>query len=313
MGINSITSDNSNFIFEDDYLSYYYGFKSTKSEDEEINISYNKKSYLEDEKNIKIEELKNNIEKKIRITVSFEWDQGGNNVYVTGNFCNWKQFFLMRKENNGKFKLNLSLPKGIYQYKFKVDEEWKYNDKYPTCNENGNINNYVDTTNLEIETKNIEERTTTGNSSNITENNEISKHSKKLFKSRNYSYLKKKIYSNYIPNKDELKDKIPKLPIQYKSCININLSSKQNNIGNNKFIKIHEKNILSDNISFKKIQSINHEQIDHLNINNKQFKKDNRIYINNICSVSSRYRQKFTTFVYYKPNKIIKNRFNQNC
>ena len=125
-------------------------------------------------------------------------------------------------------------------------------------------------------------------------------------KSKNYSYLRQRIYSNYIPNKDELKNKIPKLPIQYKSCININLSSKQNSIGNNKFIKIHEKNILSDNISFKNIQNVNHELIDHLNINNNQFKKNNRIHECNIYSVSSRYRQKFTTFVYYKPNKIDK-------
>lgn len=57
------------------------------------------------------------------------------------------------------------------------------------------------------------------------------------------SYLKQKIYSNYISNKDELKEKIPELPIQYKSCININLFSNQNNIGNNKFIQIKEQNI----------------------------------------------------------------------
>ena len=103
MGVNSIESDNSNFIFEDDNLSFYYGFKTNKYEEVEINKSYDKKSYLEDEKNIKVEELNNKLEKKIRITVSFEWDQGGNNVYVTGNFCNWKQFFLMRKEKNVKF------------------------------------------------------------------------------------------------------------------------------------------------------------------------------------------------------------------
>ena len=309
MGIDSVAEDNSNIFFEDDNLSYYYGFKSSKSE-EEISINYDKKDYLEDERDN--EESHNNIEKKKLIPVIFEWEQGGNNVYVTGNFCNWKQFFLMVKEKDGKFKLNINLPKGIYQYKFKVDGEWKYNDKYPTYNENGIINNYIDTTNLDKEAKNIEEKTTTGNSSNLTENHELSKYSKKFFvKSKNYSYLKQKVYSNYIPNKDELKDKIPELPIQYKSCININLFSKQNSIGNNKFIKIQEKNILSDNISFKKIENVYHEQINHLNINNKQFQNSNRIYKNIICSISSRYRQKYTTFVYYKPNKNIKNRFNK--
>ena len=68
-----------------------------------------------------------------------------------------------------------------------------YNNKY----ENGIINN------LDKEAKNIEEKTTTGNSSNLTENHELSKYSKKFFvKSKNYSYLKQKVYSNYIPNKD---------------------------------------------------------------------------------------------------------------
>lgn len=305
MGINS-SSDISDLYFEDENLSYYYGFKSTKSEDD-FNIVNENKNDIDDDA---IGQIVTNKEKKIKIPVFFEWDQGGNSVYVTGNFCNWQQFFLMKKEKNGTFYLNLNLPKGIYQYKYKVDDEWKYNDKYPTCNENGFVNNYIDTTNSEYISKNIEEGTTTGNSS-ILENNEISKISKKsknefskiskksLIKSKNDSFLKhKKIYSNYMPNKDELKENIPELPIQYKSCININLHSNQNKIGDNKYIKIHEKNILSDNISFKKISVIDHEQINHLNLNKKQFNKNNKIIIS---SISSNYRYKYTTFVYYKP------------
>lgn len=305
MGINS-SSDISDLYFEDENLSYYYGFKSTKSEDD-FNIVNENKNYIDDDA---IGQIVTNKEKKVKIPVFFEWDKGGNSVYVTGNFCNWQQFFLMKKEKNGTFYLNLNLPKGIYQYKYKVDDEWKYNDKYPTCNENGFVNNYIDTTNSEYISKNIEEGTTTGNSSTL-ENNEISKISKKsknefskiskksLVKSKNDSFLKhKKIYSNYMPNKDELKENIPELPIQYKSCININLHSNQNKIGDNKYIKIHEKNILSDNISFKKISVIDHEQINHLNLNKKQFNKNNKIIIS---SISSNYRYKYTTFVYYKP------------
>ena len=181
----------------------------------------------------------------------------------------------------------------------------KYNDKYPTCNDNGNINNYMDISNMEIENKTVEERISTGNSSNITENNDIRKSSKKFYdKSKNFSYLKQKIYSNYFPSKNELKEKIPELPIQYKSCINMNLFSKQNSIGNTNFIKIRENNILSDNISFKNIENISHGQINHLNVNNKQFQNNNNNRNNKkiICSVSSRYRNKYTTFVYYKTN-----------
>jgi 5'-AMP-activated protein kinase regulatory beta subunit len=42
------------------------------------------------------------------------------------------------------------LPKGIYYYKFIVDGEWKFSPDDPhTPDENGNINNYIDTTQME--------------------------------------------------------------------------------------------------------------------------------------------------------------------
>ena len=304
MGINS-SDENSHFIYDDDNFSYYYGFKSKNSEDDFYTKEENK-NYLEDETITQKDESNTNAEKKIMIPVTFEWDKGGNNVYLTGSFCNWKQFFLMKKEGDGKFILNLNLPKGTYQYKFKIDEEWKYNDKYPIYKENGIINNILDITNSENTIKNLEDKTTTAGISSNTENNEFSKISKKsLAKSKNTSYLKQKIYSNYIPNRDELKENIPELPIQYKSCININLYSNQNKIGNKKFIFIKEKNILSDNIAFKNIGIIYHDQVNHLNLNNKQFISNNNKYKNKniITSVSSRFRDKYTTFVYYKPNK----------
>ena len=150
MGLDS-SSDNSNFTFGDENLSIYYGFQSNKSEDDSIRKENNNK--LEEETIGQKGETNIIPEIKIRIPVTFEWDKGGNNVYVTGNFCNWNQFFLMKKDKKGKFNLKLNLPKGIYQYKFKVDEEWEYNDKFPTCNENGIINNYIDTNNLWNEPK----------------------------------------------------------------------------------------------------------------------------------------------------------------
>ena len=142
MGLDSSTN-NSNFAFGDENLSVYYGFQSSKSEDDSIKKE-NDNNNLEEETIGQTGESNIIPEKKIRIPVTFEWDKGGNNVYVTGNFCNWNQFFLMKKDKDGKVNLKLNLPKGIYQYKFKVDEEWEYNDKFPTCNENGIINNYID-------------------------------------------------------------------------------------------------------------------------------------------------------------------------
>ena len=49
-----------------------------------------------------------------------------------------------------EFKYILKLPKGIYYYKFIVDGEWKFSPDDPhTPDENGNINNYIDTTQME--------------------------------------------------------------------------------------------------------------------------------------------------------------------
>ena len=62
-------------------------------------------------------------------------------------------------------------------------------------------------------------------------------------------------------------------------------------------MQLHEKNILSDNISYKKIDIVPNTDIDHLNIKHLQ----NNENINFISSVPIRYRHKYTTFVYYKP------------
>jgi len=293
MGTNSITNDqNSIFLFDDDNISLYYGLITNKSEteEEEQNIDNIKNIFLEEkEKNKKPKSNISGVE-TLKVPVTFEWDGGGNNVYVTGNFCNWKQFFLMKKEENGKFILNLNLPKGKYQYKFKVDEIWKFNDKFPTINENGNINNIIDTTNLEINYEKMEGKATRANTSN-NENNENSKSKKYLSKSKNNSFVRQKLYSNYIPKKDEFQGKVTHITFKSKSCLNFS----KNKIGNNKYIEIQEKNILSDNNSYKNIAIVPNTDIDHLNIKN-------RINNNNIISsVPIRYRRKYTTFVYYKP------------
>ena len=303
MGTNSITNEqNSIFLFDDDNISLYYGLITNKSEteEEEQNMDNIKNIFLEEkEKNKKPKSNISGVE-TLKVPVTFEWDGGGNNVYVTGNFCNWKQFFLMKKDENGKFILNLNLPKGKYQYKFKVDEIWKFNDKFPTINENGNINNIIDTTNLEINYENMEGKATRANTSN-NENNENSKSKKYLSKSKNNSFVRQKLYSNYIPKKDEFQGKVTHITFKSKSCLNFS----KNKIGDNKYIEIQEKNILSDNNSYKKIAIVPNTDIDHLNIKN-------RINNNNIISsVPIRYRRKYTTFVYYKPidNKNYNNKY----
>jgi hypothetical protein len=308
MGVDNSCENSNQYLFEEDEISDYDGLKSNASEEKEEEDEYIDFSKLnfDSEQTHKIKELSNATSEKIeKIPITFEWDNGGNTVYVTGSFCNWKQDFLMKKEKFNRFLLTLNLPKGYHQYKFKVDNEWKYNEKFPTCDDGGNINNYLDTTNWEITVNKTDEGTTIY-STNITDN-DLSKLSK-MFKeqSKNSAYFKMKRYSDYIPNKDEFSEKIPEIPNHYQNNMNINLLTNQNNLGNTHFLKISENNIMSDNIAFKNIVNIYHEQTNHLrtNINNKE-KNDNIDDDNKpiICSISSRYRLKFTTFVYYNTQK----------
>jgi len=45
--------------------------------------------------------------KDFKIPTLFEWNDGGNVVYITGNFSNWTQWFMMNKIDKNKFQLNL--------------------------------------------------------------------------------------------------------------------------------------------------------------------------------------------------------------
>jgi hypothetical protein len=286
MGTDETSSKKNDSFYENDLnnVNDFYGLKSSSKID---NVSF------KDEENDSLsrKELYSKTSGYNAIfPTTFEWDNGGNSVFVTGSFCQWKQFFLMKKDSSKNFVLNLNLPRGIHQYKFKVDGEWKYNPKFPICNDGGNINNYLDTTNLEITIKTNDEGIT-AISTNITENNnDPSKASKKY--SKNLLKVNSELSQNQ--NQNEFFDKITTVPIHFKNTMNLDLITNQNNIGIKKYMSIKEKNVLSDNLSFKKINTAPIEQINHLNSKNLENQSI-------ICAVSSRFRYKFTTFVYYKP------------
>lgn len=194
----------------------------------------------------------------------------------------------MKKNQQGSFILTINLPRGNHEYKFKVDNQWRFNEKYPTCNNSGNINNYLDTTKWEITVINTEEGATAPSSNATTDNEQSNKNLEK-----DACKLIMKRYSNYIPSKEIFSEKIPDSPDNYKMNENINLLSNQKYIGNKNFLEISD---LSGEIDYKNIKNVHHEQINHLLSNNdkKQSKK------NTLCSITARYRHKYTTFVYYK-------------
>ncbi|KAG0228127.1 hypothetical protein BGW41_003538 [Actinomortierella wolfii] len=72
------------------------------------------------------------------------WTQGGNNVYVTGTFNNWKQKVRLNKSTND-FSTILNLPPGTHRIKFIVDDEWKCSTELSAATDaEGNLVNFLE-------------------------------------------------------------------------------------------------------------------------------------------------------------------------
>jgi hypothetical protein len=93
--------ENSEIDFENlkDSLSSYKGIKTIKDSDIDMIKEVSTKDGTE------CQTISDNIElKDLKIPTLFEWKEGGENVYVAGNFSNWSQWHMMNKINN-KFEL----------------------------------------------------------------------------------------------------------------------------------------------------------------------------------------------------------------
>jgi hypothetical protein len=292
-----VERNNSLLSFEEDLLDYN-GIKTSEENLEENELNY------EDIDSYSNNNIKNNNNKidVNKIPITFEWESGGNSVYLTGNFCNWEQFFLMEKKPNGKHTVTLHLNKGFIQYKFKVDNEWKCNENYPTIVDNGNKNNFIDTTNWEIS---AEEETT--NSTTELSYRDNSKSYNKSFLTNATLTNSQNEYGNHFPKIEEMNENCSKSPEQYKNKINFDENIKKINVIN--FNNYIDNNMFGENDSYKIIKPINHELLNHMtykNSNDTKEKNDDDDDINNIntnttvCSIVARHRLKFTTFVYYK-------------
>lgn len=256
--------------------------------------------------------------KQKRFATVFQWDGDGKNVYLTGSFCDWHQFFEMEKcedpENNknNKFLLTLFLPKGEYQYKFKIDEQWKCNSNFPTCSDkNGNINNIIDLTKKlkeEVTTDFTTSYVTTGGGEQILDETNLLNLSR-IFKNDN---------DNDNENDKELSQICSQINNIWNNSSLYNYNNDFNSIDlisnkkeikeNNKSLEEEELNRLFENCFYKKKISLRHEHIDHLSLKRNIFNKQN--HKNLISSCSFRYGFKTTTIIYYKP---ITNGRQSNC
>ena len=212
---------------------------SSSSSSSESDLYLNEDIYIEKNGFNKVEKLnienkekineENNDKKEKEINTEFFWDEGGNNIYLTGSFCNWKEFFLMEKNENGIYRINLMLPPGFHQYKFKIDNIWAYSQKQPKFEDNnGNVNNFIDTTNY-INTNKTEEKKaekspkkkikekTNSIGEKTKEKENKTKNIKRNQSTNSIGVFTNSNYSTYIPLKGELSIKPSALPGLYKT------------------------------------------------------------------------------------------------
>ena len=314
----------------------------------------------EKEKKAKNNESGKKLKKIEEVETNFEWEGSGKLVYVTGSFCDWKKFYIMTRNDKGIYSLTLSLPRGFHQYKFKVDENWTYSKIQPKYEDNGNVNNFIDTTdynNLDNEDdvdnndgRDMESTETGETNENIKKERnkskksdkekEKDKHKKKekkekkeknkkeekpiIEKKRNSSILSVNFlnslnyYTIYYPLKSEFNEKPLSLPGLYKTCFILNEDFKEqemrkfaeieyvNNSNNSMSFASSERSvqsvqsrisILGEVIPYVKFQNLYHIHSNHLH--SQLFHSNEYTVIN---SMTSRYRFKFSTFIYYKPN-----------
>ena len=304
------SSSGSSFSSLSESSSESYIEKLNESDIKEINnIQTN-----QDDKNININ--KKNSEKNVKeISTEFYWDEGGNTIYITGSFCDWKEFFLMEEKSKGVFKKTIMLLPGFYQYKFKVDNNWAYSKKQPKFEDNnGNVNNFIDTTQINLETnKNeveVEIKETTLKEKNKKDNINI----KRKSSNSSLGLLNNIEYSTYIPLKGEFNIKPLSLPGLYKTHYILN--EKKNKVikerkfsqieyvdqTNNSIRSLSNSKYLENNELYVGFQNLYHIHSNHLHSKKIVDSK------NTITSIITRYRAKYSTFIYYKGRKIRNNK-----
>ena len=248
---------------------------------------------------------KNNLQKNNTKNVTFQWDEEESEVvYLTGSFCNWKQFFIMPKIDN-KYIVTLALPKALHKFKFRINEDFKLNNKYPVMKEGNNNCNYIDTSETKDDTKSENSDKESSESDN-SDDSDSSSDSSSLYEReiddkeerfrRKKNKMKRKKYSQIFPKKKKLNNYAPDIPYSYNYMYNLDIINSQKSIGKIKYYEPKENNILGDNCSYKKIGVRPAVELNHIH-SNTLVVSGNTI----LCSSFTRYRNKFITFLYYKP------------
>lgn len=283
-------------------------------------IVFDKSIINENQKNInyynsdKVTQEQSISDTNINHSLKLYWEEGGNEVFISGSFFDWNKRIKMYKNKNNIFEQELYLPRGKYYFKFIVDGVWKWSSFYQQEKDNsGNINNYIDTTNINTN-KN------TSLNKNIIKNNVNNKElNKNIFpKEQNTSIMQgggfeemKKKYSNMYPSKEQLNTEAPKVPDVLEILMDLNINTNQKIIGNEYY---YDFSIINLDYSFKSILPPFHSYLNHLftfynkdlindnkkrEITNYNIKSKNVTYLGINCNI--KIKNKYISIVYYSP------------
>lgn len=219
----------------------------------------------------------NNNEKIIKY--KFEWNEGGENVQIAGDFLNdWNdRINLEKNQTTGIYEKILEVPIGVHQFKFIVDGKWVLSSNYNTIDIQNNITN-----NIKDFTNSIPEKNT--------------KKKKKKLKESSADF------NCNVPNDLEENSEPKTIPIQYNSLFNLNKQTKQEFL-NNYFLEYvfdFSRNQIENN-DFKSIMSLSNDKTGHICFNIENNSDINNKYIS--TSITQKNKHKYLTMIYYYPKK----------
>ena len=228
------------------------------------------------------EKINNNINND-KIEYTFIWEEKCNIAKVIGSFNNWRDQLLMTydpKDNLYKYKIELK--RDIYEYKFIIDNSWKFSTHQPTKNDGkGNINNFIDLTNYNIN------NTNTNNNIKTKKPKKIKKKKKKIKKIE-----KVESYGVLFPTKDELNTEAPITQELFLKSFYINEATNQNKIGKSLYYKEYNSESYTEEKSYRNLLFS-----PHVNLNHTMSFCDNKDMLQ--VGLSYRFRNKDCTLVYY--------------
>ena len=279
----------------------FYGsnaYKNNTNYDESFSTSQNTQINQSEEQSTK--NNKNEFSSK-KYPFKFEYKGNGKSVLLAGSFLdNWANIKVMVKNSkNDIYERVVYLPKGKHQFKFIVDNKWVCSDQYPTIpDERGIINNFIDLTNYVPPENLLKDELIKKLGRNEPE--KMNKDNKEI-NNKNNDYT-----STKMPRFNELNMIPPNIIQHYIPRFNLNYQSNQNRIGRKKYLKYTERNLKTENNTYKKILVFPHEKLMHCcpNMNDLDIKENNKSNYFRICT-TIRNKHKFLTAVYYKPKNVL--------